>query len=137
MKLIIDANIILSALIAPNKKTKELIFLDNIQLFAPDFLRDEFDKHKNIICEKSSLNINDLNLLSQIIFSRIHFISFYKFQKNIKRAIQICPDPNDTEYFALALTLKYPIWSNDKKLKEQNFIKIINTSELIKILQHI
>jgi len=33
-------------------------------------------------------------------------------------------------YFALALKMKCPIWSNDKRLKEQKTIKIISTDEL-------
>lgn len=36
-------------------------------------------------------------------------------------------------YFALALKLKCPIWSNDKKLKEQNIITIYHTHELSKL----
>ena len=38
----------------------------------------------------------------------------------------------DVLYFALALKLKCGIWSNDKKLKEQNKVKVYCTGELLK-----
>ncbi len=47
------------------------------------------------------------------------------------QAKSICPDPDDIQYFALALKLGCPIWSNDKALKEQNTVEVISTGELI------
>ncbi len=50
----------------------------------------------------------------------------------VEEAEKITPDPKDMVYFALALKLNGVIWSNDKKLKEQNRIKVYATHELIK-----
>jgi len=48
-------------------------------------------------------------------------------------ADKISPDPKDTIYLALAISLKSNIWSNDKKLKQgQTKITIYSTNELIK-----
>jgi len=41
---------------------------------------------------------------------------------------------DDIEYLALALKLNCPIWSEDKRLKKQTLVKIINTTELIREL---
>ena len=49
-------------------------------------------------------------------------------------AEQICPDPKDIVYFALSIYLKAPLWTNEKKLREQNEIKIYATHELIRLL---
>ncbi|MAG78609.1 hypothetical protein CL616_04570, partial [archaeon] len=49
----------------------------------------------------------------------------------IKKAEKISPDINDTEYFALAIALGFPIWSNDKLLKTQKLVKIYSTTELL------
>ena len=46
----------------------------------------------------------------------------------------ISPDEKDTAYFALALKLKCAIWSNDKKLKEQDKVTVYNTGELMKLI---
>ena len=36
-------------------------------------------------------------------------------------------------YFALALKLNCGIWSNDKKLKNQDKVKVYSTEDLLKI----
>ena len=51
-----------------------------------------------------------------------------------KEACKISPDSDDIEYFALALKLNCPIWSEDKALKKQSIVKVYSTSELIKLL---
>ena len=52
-----------------------------------------------------------------------------------EQGVDISPDLKDVTYFSLALKLNGIIWSNDKKLKEQTMVKVVNTSELINMLQ--
>ncbi|HIJ03011.1 TPA: hypothetical protein HA369_01700 [Candidatus Woesearchaeota archaeon] len=56
MKLVIDANIIISALIATEGKTIELIYNDSIKLFAPEYLFEETKKHEGEIAIKARKN---------------------------------------------------------------------------------
>jgi len=70
-----------------------------------------------------------------IISAKIEFVPSSEFEKFVPEAEKISPDPNDTEYFALALKLKCCIWSNDKKLKNQNTVKVYSAEDLIRILQ--
>ncbi|MBN2517441.1 MAG: hypothetical protein JXB14_01210 [Candidatus Altiarchaeota archaeon] len=48
----------------------------------------------------------------------------------MEKARNLSPDPNDSEYFALALKLGCPIWSNDKALKKQDVVRVYSTKEL-------
>ena len=134
MELVVDANVIISSLISSSGKTAEMLFSDKLKLYAPEYLLEEIVKYRKYILEKSGLSLEEMNMLLSLISSNIEFISFSDFGKFIKRASEICPDENDTEYFALALKLNCSIWSNDGKLKEQNKVKVYNTLELIKIL---
>ena len=52
MELVIDANVIISAMISRLGKTRELIFSDKIILFAPEYLAEEFEEHKLEILKK-------------------------------------------------------------------------------------
>ena len=52
-----------------------------------------------------------------------------------EKAEDICPDPKDIVYFALALYLKCGIWSNEKRLKKQNVVKVYATHDIMKILR--
>lgn len=52
----------------------------------------------------------------------------------IGEAKNISPDAKDAPYFALAMRLKCPIWSNDKDLKKQNSVEIYSTDDLVRML---
>ena len=133
MELVIDANVLMSALVATAGKTYDLIFNERINLFSPEFLLEEFEEHKEEILEKSGLSESDFKLFLSLISSEIEFISESEFKEFIPQAEKITPDPNDTEYLALALKLKCSIWSNDKRLKNQNKVNICSTGELLKM----
>ena len=134
MELIIDANILMSALISTEGKTYDLMFNDRIKLFSPEFLLEEVKKHKEEILPKAKLSEYEFELFLSIISSRIEFIPYTKFEDFISQAEKITPDPNDVEYVALALKLKCDIWTNDKEFKKQDKVKVYSTSELIKII---
>ena len=134
MKLVIDANIVISAALNIEGKTREIIFLENIELLAPDFLLSELNEHKLELIEKSVVSEEELNLAIYTILSKVRLIYYSEFNSFLEKAKKICPDPDDEEYFALSLSLDIPIWSNDKDLKEQNVVKVISTKELIEML---
>lgn len=50
------------------------------------------------------------------------------------QAQSITPDKYDQDYFALALKLGCPIWSNDKALKGQKRIKVYSTKEVADLI---
>ncbi len=134
MDLVIDANVLFSALIS-KADTHDLLFSDDICLFAPEFLLTELEKYREEILIKSKLSTADLDLAIATMTSRIRLLPFEEFQHFIKKASAASPDEKDTEYFAVALKLHCPIWSNDKKLKSQKEVKVMSTNELLKKLR--
>lgn len=131
MELVVDANIVISALISSSGETRHLLFHEEIHLFAPEYLLKEIGKHKKEILHKSKLTDIDLEKALDLVCLRIEFVPFSKFEKYIPRAKEISPDPDDIEYVALALKLNHPLWSNDKRLKQQKYVKIYSTTELL------
>ncbi|MEK6968674.1 MAG: PIN domain-containing protein [Nanoarchaeota archaeon] len=79
----------------------------------------------------------ELDELITKIIGIAEFKIIYFSENDLKKwyieAKKISPDPDDVAYFALALYLGCPIWSNDKRLKEQNKVRIITTKELAQI----
>lgn len=136
MKLIIDANIIFSAIIK-NNITRNLIFNKHLDLITTSYVLEEIFKHRNEIKLKANLKDDEVNLLIIDFAKRISIIKETELEEFFDESIKICPDINDVHYFALALKLNCPIWTNDKKLKEQNVIKTINTQELINLMESI
>lgn len=133
MDFVIDANILFAALIKDSDSI-ELIFNENMHLFAPEFLFEEFNKHKEEILNKTKRNTQEFNEILEILKMIITIVPKEEFYSLMKEADIISPDKDDVAYFALALNLKIPIWSNDKKLKSQKRIQILNTQEIKQLI---
>ena|SRR3989344_3059257 len=133
MEFVVDANIIVSALVSPSGKTSEMLFSEKLKLYTPEYLLKEVDKYKKEISDKSGLSFEEISVLLSLISLNLEFAPFSEFKDFIKEASEICPDQKDIEYFALALKLNCPLWSNDKRLK-QGSLKVLTTSELLKML---
>ena len=131
MELVVDANVLFSALIKEGT-TRELLLSNEFVLYAPEFLLDEFLEHVGELeskthVEKELLKEKIKELIRQ---SDIRVISRDEIKPFIDKAIRVSPDPDDFIYFAAALKLDCPIWSNDKKLKRQDAVKIYSTHDL-------
>lgn len=133
MKLVADANILFAALIKDGF-TVTVLFADTLELFTPEFIIEVFLKHEQFILKKTKRSKSDFlknfHTLQQIITT----VPKEEYLPYFPRAKIISPDPNDVAYFALALTLDCPIWSNDKAQKEQEFVRVFSTQEVRGIL---
>ena len=132
MKLIVDANVLFSALIKDGL-TAELLISDKLQLFAPEFLFTEFAKYEDLILRKTHRNEEEFNNFLGILKEQIFIVPKKEIIPFMDEADKNSPDPKDKLYLALAIALKSSIWSNDKKLKQgQDKITVFSTEELLK-----
>ncbi len=134
MNFVVDSNIIFSALISPKGKTAELIFLNDLTLFSTETLDVELIEHKTEVIQKARLIESDFELLYIVLKSKIKFIRGEELDPFLELAKEICPDKDDVSFFAVALAKNLPLWSNDKLLKNQDVVKVISTSEIVKML---
>jgi predicted nucleic acid-binding protein len=134
MKLVIDSNIIFSALISPSGKTAELIFLESIDLYSTRTLEIELFEHKLELMKKSGFSESEFDSICIFILRKICFVETAELVSFEEFANKICPDKDDVQFFALCLAKGIPLWSNDKLLKTQKTVKVINTSQLVKML---
>jgi len=136
MDLVIDANILFSILIKEGK-TEELLFEEDLHIFAPEFIFEEFEKYSSLIMEKTKRSKEELSKLMEILKKHIKIIPNEETEKFISEAEKICPDKKDIDYFALTLKLKCPLWSNDKILKtKQNIIEVYSTEDLMRMFEN-
>lgn len=115
--------------------TRKLILnFESLDLSTPSFCIGELKKHKERICRKSGLSKKEFEEALNGIKIFVRVIAIDEYKDFIKEATRISPDPDDTEFFALALKLDCPIWSEDRLLKQQPRVKILSTGELMKLL---
>ena len=134
MELVVDANIWIAALIREGV-TRELLLDNEFILYTPEFIIDEFFKHMDMLEKKTCLSKEVLLELAKVLIIESNIIIIPKDEARafLKKAQQISPDPDDVMYFATALKLQCSIWSNDKKLKDQNQIPVYSTHDLKKL----
>ncbi|MEK6927377.1 MAG: PIN domain-containing protein [Nanoarchaeota archaeon] len=132
MNLVIDANILFSALIKTGN-TAKLLLNPLYRFYAPEFIFTEFAKYEKYILEKTHKTKEEFYDILKIFKEIINTISIIEILPFMDNGNAISPDEKDSAYFALAVMLNCPIWSNDKKLKEQNIVKIYSIEELLRI----
>ena len=133
MKLIIDTNILYSYFWR-NTITKRLIIQEDFELYAPEFALEEIKKYKADIIKKTKITEDEFKVSKFDLAISIKFIPIEDYKKYLKQALEISPDPNDIDFLALAMKLNLPLWSNDLKLKKQNKVQILNTKEILTLL---
>lgn len=133
MELVVDANTLFSALIK-DSLTAELLFEESFELYSPEFVIEEFMKYEDFILAKTSRARDNFVQIMHSLKDVIKVAKKEDYADFVKEAETISPDERDVMYFALALKLKCGIWSNDKKLKEQNKVEIYSTPEVAKLI---
>lgn len=133
MDLVVDANILFSALLKKSL-TAELLFQEQLNLYTPEFILDEFFKYETFIETKMKRSRGEFVQIMHALKEIITVVPQEEYSLFLDEAKKICPDEKDVLYLALALKLKCAIWSNDKRLKEQKKIPVYSTSELLELL---
>ena len=133
MLLVADTNILLS-FFNEKSKARELATSSLLELFSPEFALEELKEHKEEIIEKFSLSEMQFSLIEAFLRTTVNFAGSEEYSTFLPEAIKLSPDPDDADFFALALKLGCDIWSNDKKLKEQTAVKVLSTKDLLKLL---
>ncbi len=132
MQIITDANVLMSMLIRPGKPI-DILFDSRLSLYAPQLLFEELENNKEEIIRKSILTPEEFSWLYAILKHNLKIVPEKEFLRFREKADEICPDPKDVVYFALALYLNCPIWSNEKKLRTQDKIQVYATHELMEM----
>ena len=135
MRFVIDTNIFISALLKDGAIRH--IFVDSVHEFLfPEIIFEEIENHKEELLQKSGIDILSFeDLLAKLIIyvkiiSTEEIILFKEKAQEIINSI----DPDDAPFFATALAFDCPVWSDDRKLKEQKEVKVYNTKEILELI---
>jgi predicted nucleic acid-binding protein len=119
MKIIIDTNIVFSALLSADNRYINLLYSSSHAFYTCNFLFVEIFKHSEKIKKICALGDNDLlNHLSNIL-SKVHFISEDNIPKEIfQYAYDLCKDidEKDAPFIALSIFLDGCLLTKDTKL---------------------
>jgi len=136
MRLVIDTNILISALLK-DSSARRILLLPFFEFYIPEFALEEIEKHKFMICKRGGLTETEFSLILSILLDSISIVPRSRIQKLIEQAANLIGqiDEFDIPFAALALAIPNDgIWSEDKHLLKQRKIKIWKTEDLLKML---
>ena len=65
----------------------------------------------------------------------VDFVALKDYRKFFGKAFDVCPDSNDVDYFALALKEGVSVWTNDRRLKGQSVVEVLNTMDVVGLIE--
>jgi len=143
MKIIVDTNIVFSAILNSNSHIGKILLnsKEHFHFFSCNYLQVEIHRHRNKLLKLTRLTEDHLSELESLVTQKITFIDERLIPKGllVKTEIQLKTiDPNDTVFVALTKQLKGKLWTGDMQLynglKAKRFKDIILTSELSLLL---
>ncbi|MBO0935235.1 hypothetical protein J2I47_01615 [Fibrella sp. HMF5335] len=140
MKVIVDTNIVFSAVLNSNGRIGDLLFNSTglFTFYSCDFLKTELNNHRVKLVKiakkmtESQVDIAVNNVLGQctLINEKLISGSYWEIAERITADI----DPDDAAFIALNEQLSATLWTGDKVLytglRAKGYARILNTDDL-------
>lgn len=139
MRIVIDTNIVFSALLNTSGKLSRIILQPKtgLNFYTTNLLYEELNLHRLKLIKLAGYTTKDFNRIFELVTKRIKIINFnliptQDYEKAIKVALDV--DQNDIEFVALTEHIKGKLWTGDKilirGLQKNNWNKIITTNDI-------
>lgn len=142
MRIVVDTNIIFSAILNSNSLIGDLVFNSHSQFefYSCGYMRYEIHNHWKKLKKISKLSEEQLQIAYALVLSRLKFINEEIIPLEIwKKAEQITKDVDidDIDFVALSAFLDAKLWTGDKilykGLRKIGFKDVLNTAELLSL----
>lgn len=139
MRIIVDTNIVFSAILNSNSKIGKILLnsKEHFQFYTCDYLKTEIKRYQSKLLKFTKLSEDELEELQELVTHKITFINegLLPHELLLKTEILLKSiDPNDTPFVALATHLEGKLWTGDMQLynglKAKRFKDIILTADL-------
>jgi predicted nucleic acid-binding protein len=143
MRVVIDTNLLFSAIVKPDGRIAEIILnpLFKLELMGCYFSYIEIFKHKAKLLKLSKLEEVELLDVIYRVFKRINFVNESHISAELMQkaySLTFDVDEKDTVFVAMSHYLGCKLWSGDVALRDglrtKGYTEIITTDELLKSL---
>lgn len=140
MKIVVDTNIVFSALLNSNSNIADILFNSDeyFEFYSCSYMRYEIQKHWERLKKISKLSEQNLEISYTQVLSKLKFINEEIIPVETWLAAEAITkdiDIDDTDFVALTKFLRATLWTGDKVLynglTKQNFKKLVNTPEML------
>lgn len=130
MKIVIDTNVLIAAIIK-NSLTRRILLFSGYKFYLPEYAFDEFLKYEATILQKAKLPFEHYREVLGTLLVSIHVVRPPEYNSYLKEAEYLfgAIDQGDVPFLAAALALDAVIWSEDKDFEKQDKVKILKTKD--------
>lgn len=136
IQVVIDTNILISALIKDDSTTSKIIKSGIFEIYYPEDGMFELKKYRDYIIKKrkKALQRKSLDYALSFLLESVNVVPSLLYEDKIREAYEIMKDidEKDTLFLALALKLQCPIWLNDGDFEEQSLVEVYKTSYILR-----
>ncbi|MCL2511246.1 MAG: putative toxin-antitoxin system toxin component, PIN family [Bacteroidales bacterium] len=142
MKIVVDTNIVFSALISSSFTIPEIIIApyNDFKFYTSEYLFEELERHRHKLQKNSKLTEKEIEKAKTALFKYINTISLEIIPQQIWQEAEFLTfdiDLDDTPFVALSIFLNAYLWTGDKALYNglinKGFNKVLLTSDLKQI----
>lgn len=136
LRLILDTNIVFSALINKKSTIRDILLSDRILFLLPELVLEEILEHIDILCRKTGLSQKEVFFTLFYLLSKVNIVKRDVFSGNLEKARKIMEkiDIYDSEFLALAFSVENEgIFSKDRDF-DKSGIKRWSVEELLEWL---
>jgi len=133
MRIVVDASILVAALMANGTVRDALLSPTDHEYVAPKYLESELDRQLSRISARSGLPIESVRALIEDLLEALELIPVGVYAEFLPGAASLVARANaagDQDYVALALFLDAPIWTLDKDFDRISEISVLKTPDI-------
>jgi predicted nucleic acid-binding protein len=132
MRLVVDANVLLSALLRDGP-TRELLLHAPLDLYAPAWLRREGERHEAEIARRSDLGLPIVRSLIHRLLEQAQQVPEPVLAKHAGEALARCgrAGRKDAPYVACCLAVDAALWTQGRTLSKEAGVAVVTTRKLI------
>ena len=120
-KVIVDTNILFSALLGKSKKLRDVLLTEKeVTFYSCKFVFVELFKYKETIQKKSLLEEDEILELLHNLLKKIKIFNEESVtDESLQKAFDLCKDVDekDTPFISITIELDGLLWTRDKELK--------------------
>jgi predicted nucleic acid-binding protein len=132
MRLVLDTNILMAALIK-DSLTRKILLSPQFEFLLPEFALEEIDRHRGKIARHSQLRPEEIQVLIGVLVEAVTVVPMDRVVPHLAVAEELigARDPTDVPFVALALAEQNEgIWSNDRAFEGLPGIQLWRTADL-------
>lgn len=137
IQIVVDTNILISALLKDNSVTAKLIRSESFDIYYPEDGLAEINRYREYVISKrkKTLQKHGFEYILKFILEPIRIVPCELYCQQVKSAYEKMKDidEKDTPFLALALQLNCPIWSDDNHFKKQSLVIAYTTREVLQL----